>query len=50
MVHLQGKLRKRNPNKYKENKKLMDKKEPVESNPVFKVIKGDIEPWEKVKN
>lgn len=50
MLHLQEKLRKRNPHKYLEIKKFMDKKEPVQSNPVFKVIKGNIEPWEKVKN
>lgn len=50
MVHLQGKLQKRDTSKYMEIKKLMDKKEPVRANPVFKVIKGEIEPWEKVKN
>jgi len=27
----------------------MDKKGSIQTNPVFKVIPGDIEPWEKVE-
>lgn len=49
LEHLQGKLQKRDPDKYLEINKMMDLKEPPQPNPLFKLIPGDIEPWEKVK-
>jgi len=43
--HLLRKLRKRNPERCKELKHVKE----VEPNPVFSVVEGDVEPWEKVK-
>jgi len=43
--HLLRKLRNRNPEKYEELKHVKE----VEPNPVFYVIEGDVEPWERVK-
>jgi len=43
--HLLRKLRKRDPERYEELKHVKE----VEPNPVFYVIEGDVEPWEKVK-
>ncbi|KAF5074966.1 hypothetical protein DSECCO2_175810 [anaerobic digester metagenome] len=47
--HLQRKLQKRDHDTYLATKRLMDKKGSIQTNPVFKVIPGDIEPWEKVE-
>ena len=55
--HLQEKLAKRNPKKHKENHKLaiganfiMNWEDYIiEPHPLFKVIEGDIESWEKIK-
>jgi len=49
MKHLQGKLQRRDLNKYQENRVLMDLNETLQANPLFKLIPGDVEPWEKVK-
>jgi len=43
--HLLRKLRKRDPERYEELKHVKE----VEPNPVFYVVEGDVEPWEKVK-
>lgn len=43
--HLLKKLKKRNFRKYKDLRNLKE----VEPNPIFKIVKGDIESWEKVK-
>lgn len=49
-IHLQEKLNKRNHAKETENWKAVDfQSEFTESHPLFKVVKGDIEKWEKVK-
>ncbi len=45
LEHLLKKLKKRDLEKFKEIKKLGQKK--IKANPVFKTIKGKIEPWEK---
>jgi hypothetical protein len=44
-VHLLKKLEKRDPEKYKE-----DQKREPQSHPLFRVVKGDVEPWEKSKD
>ncbi|MBU5678634.1 MAG: pyrimidine dimer DNA glycosylase/endonuclease V [Candidatus Aenigmatarchaeota archaeon] len=46
--HLLRKLRKRNKKKYRELLKI--KRNEIEVNPIFKIVTGDIESWEKVKN
>ncbi|MEM5835131.1 MAG: pyrimidine dimer DNA glycosylase/endonuclease V [Candidatus Aenigmatarchaeota archaeon] len=46
--HLLKKLRKRNKKKYRELLKI--KNNEIEPNPIFKIVSGDIEYWEKVKN
>jgi len=43
--HLMRKLESRSPEKYKEFKKITK----IEPHPMFFVVKGDIEPWERVK-
>lgn len=43
--HYLGKIKKRSPNLYK---KMMHITQP-EPHPLFKVVKGEIEPWEKIK-
>ncbi len=43
-THLLKKLEKRDPEKYKE-----DLKREPQPHPVFRVVKGDVEPWEKSK-
>jgi len=43
--HLLRKLRKRDPERYEELKHVKE----VEPNPIFYVVEGDVEPWEKVK-
>jgi len=44
--HLLRKLHTRDPERYEELKKNIEE---VEPNPVFYVIEGDVEPWEKVR-
>lgn len=44
--HLKKKLQSRNPKKYEE----LIKEKNIESNPLFKIIKGKIESWELIKN
>jgi len=44
-AHLLKKLEKRDPEKYKE-----DQKRDPQSHPLFRVVKGDVEPWEKSKD
>lgn len=41
--HLQKKLKTRNPQKYKENKK----EKHIKVNPIFYIVPGEIEEWEK---
>jgi len=43
--HLKKKLKQRNNKKYKELIKIKK----IESNPLFKIIKGPIKKWEKIK-
>lgn len=45
LEHLTLKLRSRDTNKYREISSIMN----PEPNPLFKVIPGDIEPWEKAE-
>jgi hypothetical protein len=45
--HLQKKLEKRNPKKFIENKKQISK-EKIFTNPIFEIIDGPIEKWEKI--
>jgi len=48
--HLQKKLERRDVNKYQQNNELFiyaDGK--IKANPIFHIIKGDIESWEKIK-
>jgi len=45
MEHLRTKLRKRDPAKYHEIKTVVN----PELHPSFKVVTGDIEPWEKTR-
>jgi hypothetical protein len=49
--HLQYKLRVRSPAKYKSNSyyKGIICKNRIKANPLFKVIDGDVESWEKIK-
>jgi len=47
--HLQRKLHKRNYEKYKENNFIIRNIHEYEPHPLFKVIEGDIEKWEKIK-
>lgn len=48
--HLQKKLEKRDVNKYQENNELfIYANGKIEANPVFRIIEGDIEKWEKLK-
>lgn len=46
--HLLKKLRKRSRRKYNEIREIKDNE--IEVNPIFKIIKGEIEPWEKLKD
>lgn len=46
MAHLLKKLQARNPGKYEE----LIKMKTYEAHPLFHIIKGDIEPWEIIKN
>jgi len=48
MEHLQRKLKKRDPDKYQEVKKILVQKDSPIPNPIFNVIPGDIELWEKI--
>jgi hypothetical protein len=50
LEHLLRKLRERDQERYKELKKIMDKEDSPIPNPLFNVVPGDIEPWEKLKN
>lgn len=50
LEHLLRKLKERDQERYKELKKIMDKMDSPIPNPLFNVIPGDIEPWEKLKN
>jgi len=45
--HLLEKLEKRDKKKYEELKNLDPEK--LQVNPIFKIVKGDVEPWEKLK-
>lgn len=45
--HLLKKLKQRCKKRYLELLKIRNKK--IEANPIFKIIKGDIEPWEKIR-
>ena len=49
LKHLQMKLQKRDPDKYRTIKDLRGGKSLILLNPVFELIPGDIEPWEKIK-
>jgi hypothetical protein len=44
--HLKKKLSLRDINKFKEIKNITD----PETHPIFDIIKGDVEPWEKINN
>ena len=48
MEHLQRKLKKRDQDKYQEVKKILVQKDSPIPNPIFNVIPGDIELWEKI--
>ena len=48
MEHLQRKLKKRDHDKYQEVKKILVQKDSPIPNPIFNVIPGDIELWEKI--
>ncbi|MBI4812838.1 MAG: hypothetical protein HY802_00145 [Methanobacterium sp.] len=50
MEHLQRKLKKRDQDKYQEVKKILVQKDSPIPNPIFNVIPGDIELWEKLQN
>jgi len=47
-IHLMKKLEKRDRRKFEELKDLNLKD--VEPNPIFRIVEGDVEPWEKLKN
>lgn len=48
--HLQKKLEKRDINKYQENNEsFIYANGKIEANPVFKIVEGNIESWEKIK-
>ena len=48
--HLQRKLKKRNINKYIENSKLHEQENfIIKSHPLFEIINGEIESWERIK-
>jgi len=49
LVHLQKKLKKRDNNQYQEIDKLLKQRDLPIPNPLFNVISGDIEIWEKLK-
>ena len=49
LEHLLRKLKKRDIKKYHEIKKIMNQEDPPLPNPIFNVIPGDIESWEKLK-
>lgn len=49
LEHLQKKLKKRDKNRYQEINKLLKKGDSPIPNPIFNVIPGDIEIWEKLK-
>jgi hypothetical protein len=49
LEHLLKKLKKRDIKKYQEIKKLTNQEDPPLPNPIFNVIPGDIESWEKLK-
>jgi len=44
---LKERMEKRNPMKYREIVKLEEEGERIEPHPLFKLIKGDVEPWER---
>ncbi|MDY9923042.1 pyrimidine dimer DNA glycosylase/endonuclease V [Methanobacterium sp.] len=48
MEHLLRKLKKRDQDKYQEVKKILVQKDSPIPNPIFNVIPGDIELWEKI--
>jgi len=47
-IHLMKKLEKRDRRKFEELKGLNPKD--IEPNPIFRIVEGDVEPWEKLKN
>jgi len=47
--HLQGKLKDRDKDKYEDNCNRLHEDKSIDTNPIFAVIEGDIEEWEKVK-
>lgn len=49
LEHLQKKLKKRDPEKYQKIKKMLNQKDLPLPNPLFNVVPGDIELWEKLK-
>jgi hypothetical protein len=49
LEHLLMKLKKRDQYKYQEIKKITDQKDSLIPNPLFNVIPGDIELWEKLR-
>jgi hypothetical protein len=49
LEHLKKKLKKRDPKKYQEIKRISNQKNLPLTNPLFNVIPGDIEHWEKLK-
>lgn len=50
MEHLLGKLQQREPEKYQQTKKMLNEDKFPIPNPVFMIIPGNIELWEKVKH
>nr|WP_319374828.1 pyrimidine dimer DNA glycosylase/endonuclease V [uncultured Methanobacterium sp.] len=49
LEHLKKKLKKRDPVKYQEIKRMSNRKDLPLTNPLFNVVPGDIELWEKLK-
>lgn len=49
LEHLQKKLKKRDPEKYQKIKKMLNQKDLPLPNPLFNVVPGHIELWEKLK-
>ncbi len=50
LEHLLRKLKQRDQNKYQEVTKMLDQKDSPIPNPLFNVIPGNIEFWEKLKD